>query len=172
MKITVAANAGFCFGVWRATDSLENALRSAAPGETVATLGHLIHNESYNEALRRRGVLTVTEETLPALVGRADAAHPVTVLVRAHGCTRETEAALDRYAAENPHFRWLDCTCPYVKKIHRIANDNAGADRFLIIIGNERHPEVVGIRSWFSGETVVFPDADALRLAILPAGIV
>lgn len=172
MKITVAANAGFCFGVRRATDSLENALRSAAPGETVATLGHLIHNESYNEALRRRGVRTVTEETLPALVGRADAAHPVTVLVRAHGCTRETEAALDRYAAENPHFRWLDCTCPYVKKIHRIANDNAGADRFLIIIGNERHPEVVGIRSWFSGETVVFPDADALRLAILPNGIV
>lgn len=172
MKITVAANAGFCFGVRRATDSLERALRSAAPGETVATLGHLIHNESYNEALRRRGVLTVTEETLPALVGRADAAHPVTVLVRAHGCTRETEAALDRYAAENPHFRWLDCTCPYVKKIHRIANDNAGADRFLIIIGNERHPEVVGIRSWFSGETVVFPDADALRLAILPNGIV
>lgn len=172
MKITVAANAGFCFGVRRATDSLENALRAAAPGETVATLGHLIHNESYNEALRRRGVLTVTEETLPALVGRADATHPVTVLVRAHGCTRETEAALDRYAAENPHFRWLDCTCPYVKKIHRIANDNAGADRFLIIIGNERHPEVVGIRSWFSGETVVFPDADALRLAILPNGIV
>ena len=46
MKITVAANAGFCFGVRRATDSLENALRAAAPGETVATLGHLIHNES------------------------------------------------------------------------------------------------------------------------------
>ncbi len=172
MKITVAANAGFCFGVKRATDSLENALRAAVPGETVATLGHLIHNEGYNEALRRRGVLTAREEDLPALVGRADAAHPVTVLVRAHGCTKETEAALNRYAEENPHFRWLDCTCPYVKKIHRIANDNAGADRFLIIIGNERHPEVVGIRSWFPGETVVFPDADALRLAIMPNGIV
>ena len=172
MRITVAAHAGFCFGVKRATDCLEAALAGARPGETVATLGHLIHNERYNEDLRRRGVVTVSEADLPALAGRADAEHPVTVLVRAHGCTKETEAALSGFAADHPHFRWLDCTCPYVKKIHRIAESQAGDDRILVIIGDEKHPEVVGIRSWFGGETVVFPNADALDLAILPNGIV
>lgn len=172
MKITVAAHAGFCFGVKRATDRLEEALRAAKPGETVATLGHLIHNETYNEALRRRGVITVREEDLPALAAEAGADRPVTVLVRAHGCTRETEAALDRYAAGNPHFRWLDCTCPYVKKIHRIAQKNSAPDRVFLLIGSAEHPEVVGILSWFDGEKHVFRDARELELAIMPNGSV
>ena len=94
MKITVATNAGFCFGVKRATDRLEEALAQARAGETIATLGHLIHNESYNEGLRRRGVLTVSDSDLPALAAGANAEHPVTVLVRAHGCTKETEELL------------------------------------------------------------------------------
>ena len=70
MKITVAAHAGFCFGVKRATDRLEEALRAAKPGETVATLGHLIHNETYNEALRRRWELDIcTRLRIKALAG-------------------------------------------------------------------------------------------------------
>ena len=172
MKITVAANAGFCFGVKRATDRLEEALEQARAGETIATLGHLIHNESYNEGLRRRGVLTVTEEDLPALAAGASAEHPVTVLVRAHGCTKETEERLNRYAAENPYFRVTDCTCPYVKKIHRIAKENSAPDKVLLLIGSKTHPEVVGILSWFEGEKYVFPDAQTLNLALMPSGAV
>lgn len=168
MKITVAANAGFCFGVKRATDRLEKALADAGTGETVATLGHLIHNESYNEALEKRGVRTLCDGELEALAAGADATHPVTVLVRAHGCTRETEQMLNRYAEVNPHFRWLDCTCPYVRKIHDIARRMSGEDRIFLVIGSEKHPEVVGILSWFEGEKYVFPDADALEQAIMP----
>ena len=59
MKITVAENAGFCFGVRRAAETLERTLAQARPGERVCTLGHLIHNEVYNERMRLRGVLTV-----------------------------------------------------------------------------------------------------------------
>ena len=172
MKITVAANAGFCFGVKRATDRLERALADAGTGETIATLGHLIHNESYNESLRRRGVLTVTDEETAALAAGADADHPVTVLVRAHGCNKETERLLDRYAAENPYFRWIDCTCPYVKKIHQIAKENSTPDKVFLLIGSEKHPEAVGILSWFEGEKYVFPDAEALDLAIVLNGTV
>ena len=58
-SITVAENAGFCFGVKRATDRLEEALRDAKDGERIFTLGHLIHNETYNESLRRRGVESI-----------------------------------------------------------------------------------------------------------------
>ena len=172
MKITVATNAGFCFGVKRATDRLEEALAQARAGETIATLGHLIHNESYNEGLRRRGVLTVSDSDLPALAAGANAEHPVTVLVRAHGCTKETEELLNRYAAENPYFRPIDCTCPYVKKIHRIAKENSAPDKVLLLIGSETHPEVVGILSWFEGEKYVFPDAQTLNLALMPNGAV
>ena len=73
--ITVAENAGFCFGVKRATDRLEQALREARSGERIYTLGHLIHNETYNESLRRRGVKTASEAELEeisaALYGEA-----------------------------------------------------------------------------------------------------
>ena len=85
MSVTVAKNAGFCFGVKRATDRLEEALCEAREGERICTLGHLIHNETYNESLRRRGVETVGVAQLEALAASADEAHPVTVLVRAHG---------------------------------------------------------------------------------------
>ena len=125
-KITVAENAGFCFGVKRATDRLEEALASRAGGERIFTLGHLIHNETYNESLRRRGVETVDVGAIKGLAEGADAEHPVKVLVRAHGCPRETVALLESCAVKNPHFQWIDCTCPYVKKIHRIAQEHSG----------------------------------------------
>ncbi len=173
MKITVAEHAGFCFGVKRATDRLEEALRDAAEGETIYTLGHLIHNETYNESLRQRGVRTVEDEAeLDAIAREASESHPVTVLVRAHGCPRDTQERLEAYASANPHFRWLDCTCPYVKKIHRIAWENSAPENLFILIGAAAHPEVVGIMSYFQGEKYVFPNAEELERAICPNGSV
>ena len=166
MKVTVAKNAGFCFGVKRATDRLEDALRDAQKGETVYTLGHLIHNETYNESLRRRGVQVASEEDMAEIARLATAEHPATVLVRAHGCSKQIQEMLDSYAKSNPYFHWIDCTCPYVKKIHKIAQENSSPDRFFILIGAETHPEVVGIMSYFDGEKYVYPDADSLNGAI------
>ena len=161
-NITVAENAGFCFGVKRATDRLEQALRDAKEGERIFTLGHLIHNETYNASLRRRGVESIEAGEIEKLAAEADAAHPVTVLVRAHGCPRETVALLERYCDENPNFRWLDCTCPYVKKIHRIAKENSSADTLFLLLGDRDHPEVDGIVSYAGGEVKVFASADEL----------
>ena len=162
MKVTVAENAGFCFGVKRATDRLEDALNAAQKGETVYTLGHLIHNETYNESLRKRGVQVASEETMEQIAREATADRPVTILVRAHGCSKQIQERLESYAKSNPHFRWIDCTCPYVKKIHKIAQENSSSDRVFILIGAEAHPEVVGIMSYFGGEKYVYPNADAL----------
>ena len=167
MKVTVAENAGFCFGVKRATDRLQEALTQARPGERICTLGHLIHNESYNALLERQGVSAVSEAELEPLARAACAEHPVTVLVRAHGCPRQTQELLEACAASNPHFRWLDCTCPYVKKIHRIAQENSGPDRVFLLIGARTHPEVVGIMSYFEGEKYVFSGPEELEQAIL-----
>lgn len=172
MSVTVAANAGFCFGVKRATDRLEAALKNAEPGETICTLGHLIHNETYNESLRQRGVRTVSEEEILPLAQTADASHPVTVLVRAHGCPKQTQILLESCAEKNPHFRWLDCTCPYVKKIHKIAQENSAEDRMFVLIGARNHPEVIGIMSYFDGEKHVFSNAEEMEQSILPYGTV
>ena len=171
-EITVAENAGFCFGVKRATDRLEEALAAAGEGERIFTLGHLIHNETYNESLRRRGVEAIDTESIESLAKNADAAHPVKVLVRAHGCPRETVALLEKCAAANPHFQWIDCTCPYVKKIHRIAQEHSGDEYFFILIGAANHPEVIGIMSCFDGEKYVFSSAEEMERALSQDGIV
>ena len=161
-QITVAKNAGFCFGVKRATDSLENALQNARAGERIYTLGHLIHNEAYNEALHRRGVDAIGHEDILHVAESANESAPVSVLVRAHGCPRETVELLERLAGENPHFRWIDCTCPYVKKIHKIAAETDADKHFFVLIGAANHPEVVGIMSCFDGEKFVFSSPEEL----------
>ena len=163
MKVTVAENAGFCFGVKRATDRLEEALRLAVRGETVYTLGHLIHNETYNESLARRGVCVIDAAGLEVLAASAVAEAPVTVLVRAHGCPRETVKKLESLAADNPYFFWIDCTCPYVKKIHKIAQGCDPEQHFFVLIGAEKHPEVVGIMSCFEGEKYVFSSSEEME---------
>ena len=90
----------------------------------------------------------------------------MSVLVRAHGCTKETAELLEKLAAQNPHFRWIDCTCPYVKKIHKIAAEaNADEQRF-VLIGAADHPEVVGIMSFFKGEKYVFSSPEELKSSI------
>ena len=165
-EITVAENAGFCFGVKRATDRLEEALRDAKSGERIFTLGHLIHNETYNASLERRGVKSVGAEEIEAIAERATAEEPATVLVRAHGCPREITERLTRLSSINPHFRWLDCTCPYVKKIHKIAGEHRKEDHFFVLIGAKDHPEVIGIMSCFEGEKYVFSSAEELELAL------
>ncbi len=164
--VTVAQNAGFCFGVKRATDRLERALAERREGEQIYTLGHLIHNETYNESLRRRGVEAIEIADIDRVAENACAAHPVTVLVRAHGCTRETAACLQKHAAENPYFSWIDCACPYVKKIHKIAAECDTGDHFFVLIGAAAHPEVIGIMSYFDGEKYVFADAEELESSL------
>ncbi|MBE6553001.1 MAG: 4-hydroxy-3-methylbut-2-enyl diphosphate reductase [Ruminococcaceae bacterium] len=164
--VTVAENAGFCFGVKRATDRLEEALRNATAGERIFTLGHLIHNETYNESLKRRGVEAIDTDAIATLAQEADAAHPVKVLVRAHGCPRETIALLTRSAEQNPYFDWIDCTCPYVKKIHKIAGETDAEAHFFVLIGAANHPEVIGIMSCFDGEKYVFSSAEEMESSL------
>lgn len=160
MSVTVAASAGFCFGVRRATEALERELEH--PERTVCTLGRLIHNDGYNRSLEERGVRSVTADMLDGIFEECEAGKAYTVVVRAHG---EDRAVLERlYRAQElyPDFRVLDCTCPYVGKVRRIAEENSGEGKLFILIGAKDHPEVRGIMSCVSENGFVFPDADSL----------
>ena len=166
MEIVVAKNAGFCFGVKRATDSLENAIASRRSGERIFTLGALIHNETYNQMLREQGVEVTDIGSIEAIAESASESSPVTVFIRAHGIPREDESILRSMAEKNPYFRYEDCTCPFVKKIHRIAETHSAPDNIFLLLGGATHPEVVGIMSYFDYEKYVFATADELDAAL------
>ena len=169
-SITVAKNAGFCFGVARATKAVEDEMANRLSGERIFTLGRLIHNEDYNRRLQAGGVTVIGVEEISGLAAEATPDAPVKVFVRAHGMTGETEALLTRLTGENPAFSFVDCTCSFVKKIHRICMQhneanrkareaNGRDDRFLAVLGSPIHPEVVGFLSRFEGKKIVFGSA-------------
>ena len=64
-RITVAKNAGFCFGVARATKAVESEMAARVSGERIFTLGRLIHNADYNrndgcgDLSKRKGYLSL-----------------------------------------------------------------------------------------------------------------
>ena len=160
--ITIAKNAGFCFGVKRAVDTLSKAINGRREGERIFTLGTLIHNGVFNAELAERGVATVGVDDLYSLAKSASESSPVTVFLRAHGVPKETEQLLFELANKNPSFRYVDCTCPYVKKIHNIAKKHSSPDNVFLLFGKQDHPEVVGIMSYFDYEKITFNSSEEL----------
>ena len=164
--VTVAKYAGFCFGVRRATDTLERLLENRRDGERVVTLGELIHNGIYNARMAARGVQTIEAGELEALIDSACEESPVALLIRAHGISVQLRRIIEQGSAQNPHFRFVDCTCPYVARIHKIVQENCLPDCQLIVFGAQNHPEVEGILSCFDGEKHVFHSADEFYASI------
>ena len=167
--ITVAKHAGFCFGVKRATDMIEEKI-AARDGDRIFTLGKLIHNDTYNAHLAAAGVGVTSIEELEQLAASTETGNPVTVFVRAHGVTKQTSELLTSLSEKYTGFSFVDCTCPYVKKIHKIAAENSkpeseGEVPIFILLGAESHPEVVGIVSYFDGQSFVFSTAQEIEEA-------
>ena len=79
-QVTVAENAGFCFGVRRAATQLEKSLQEREGGQRIVTLGHLIHNDIYNDRMAARGVETIEIEGIAALVEGRPAAEVIPLL--------------------------------------------------------------------------------------------
>ena len=161
--VEIAKNSGFCFGVTRATQAVEDELAKNIEGQRIYTLGKLIHNDVYNARLKSRGVEVASVDMLVDLCRSATEKSPVRVFVRAHGIDVETEELLVKLQSENPHFSFVDCTCSYVKKIHRIVEQNSENENVLLVLGSPEHPEVKGFVSRFSGEKFVFSDADEFK---------
>ncbi|MBP5154218.1 MAG: 4-hydroxy-3-methylbut-2-enyl diphosphate reductase [Lachnospiraceae bacterium] len=157
MEVTVAKTAGFCFGVERAVRMVrEEADRGTFP---LYTYGPIIHNETVVEDLARRGVRILNEERLREIeAAHAGSGLPQgTVILRSHGVSRSEEERMRRAG-----LRVLDATCPFVKKIHRIAEETGKEGRRLIICGDKNHPEVRGIVGWSTGPADVLGSADEL----------
>ncbi|MBQ7324371.1 MAG: bifunctional 4-hydroxy-3-methylbut-2-enyl diphosphate reductase/30S ribosomal protein S1 [Clostridia bacterium] len=164
MSIKIAKTAGFCFGVRRAVETVEQLVADKEPARRIYTLGKLIHNPHVIAKLEAAGVGVLSEETLFDTVLTADKTSPVTVVIRAHGTLRPVMEKLTALAAENPYLSVVDCTCPFVKKIHTIVDEKTTPEHTLIVSGDPKHPEVCGIVSYAKGEIAVIPSVEEADL--------
>ncbi|WP_346698981.1 4-hydroxy-3-methylbut-2-enyl diphosphate reductase [Catenibacillus scindens] len=145
MKVTLAKTAGFCFGVKRAVHMVYDEIGDLP----VFTYGPIIHNEAVVEDLKERGVQVVESIDDERLVPGA------AVVIRSHGISRNVYEALEKKGV-----RIVDATCPFVKKIHRIVEAQSEEGRHIIIIGNNRHPEVEAIKGWCKTPATVIETID------------
>lgn len=140
MKATVAPGAGFCFGVRRA---LKIAFDAARKGDgPVVTLGPIIHNPQVVSKLEDEGLSVVT--------GMAGLIAGATLVVRSHGLGR---AVLEEAAARG--LRIVDATCPFVKEAQERAAQLEREGYTVVVVGEERHPEVLSITGSLDRPSVV-----------------
>ncbi len=145
-EVILAKSAGFCFGVNRAVELAYSLLDN---NENVSTLGPIIHNLQVIDDMASKGASIIKEP--------CEAPEDSTIIIRTHGipCTLMSEI-------EASGRKFLDATCPFVKKIHKIVSENSVDEIPVLIAGDSTHPEVVGIKSYSNGETYIFKNSDEL----------
>ena len=146
-EITLAEKAGFCFGVDRAIKLINKLVDE---GRKVATLGPIIHNGQVIDDLEARGVKVVSSPS--------EVEDGAVLVLRTHGVTRDVLHSVEECGCE-----YIDAACPFVKKIHKIVLDNSSEDVVTLIMGDENHPEVKGIKSCANGESYVVGIAEELE---------
>ncbi len=150
MNIKLAKTAGFCFGVNRAVNTVYELLEK---GEKVCTLGPIIHNPQLVEELSAKGVRIVSspDETTADEV----------LVIRSHG----VEQSVIDYC-ENNNIRFVDATCTFVSKIHKIVNEKSSEGYVIIVAGDINHQEVKGIVGHGMGEIFVVSDDNELEVLL------
>jgi len=148
MEIKVAKTAGFCFGVDRAVKLVYSEIEK---GNThVATLGPIIHNADVVNDLKSKGV-RIIENVSELTEGE-------TAVIRSHGVGADIYNQLEEKGND-----YIDATCPFVARIHKIVREKSNEGYFILIAGDENHPEVQGIVGHCDENYFVFKDEFELR---------
>jgi len=128
-RVLLAKPRGYCAGVDRAVQTVEEALRLY--GAPIYVRKQIVHNKHVVATLEARGAIFVEEND--------EVPEGATVIFSAHGVAPEVyEQARER------GLRAIDATCPLVTKVHQEARRYAAADYDILLIGHEGHEEVVG----------------------------
>lgn len=142
MQVLLADEYGFCFGVERAVEMVEEAV---GEGDTVRSLGPLIHNEQEMQRLGKHGVTTISD---PVQIKRGE-----TAVIRAHGVTPQVQRELEEKAT-----KVVDATCPFVTRVQKLAARAAEQDRHVVIVGSPDHPEMIGVKGYAPNHAFVIRD--------------
>src|SRR5215813_776428 len=151
MEVLLAHEYGFCFGVERAVEMVEDAL--AEGGGPIRSLGPLIHNAQEMERLGSKGVSTIDSPN--------EADSQTVAVIRAHGVTPQVQRDLEERAAQV-----IDATCPFVTRVQHLAERAAQQGRDVVVAGNPDHPEMIGVVGYAPNNTYVVRDAS--EVARLP----
>ncbi len=155
LRILLCAPRGFCAGVVRAIDAVEQALK--LHGAPVYVRHEIVHNKYVVDDLKRKGAIFVDE-----LSEVPDTKAPV--IFSAHGVPK----SVPEEAAERRFFA-IDATCPLVTKVHREAQVHAKKGRHILLIGHKGHPEVVGTMGQLPAGTITLVESEADARALQPA---
>ena len=147
-EIKTAKTAGFCFGVDRAVKLVYEELEKY--GGRVATLGPIIHNRDVVEDLKKKGVRIIED------VGELDENEKA--VIRSHGVGRKIYDELSQKGND-----YIDATCPFVARIHKIVREKSEEGYYILIAGDESHPEVQGIVGHCGENCFVFKDETELK---------
>ena len=146
MEVIVGRTAGFCYGVKRA---VEGAKKEVKEDENVYGWGEIVHNKDVVKQLENLGMHFI--EDIKEAKGKT--------IIRAHGIPKQIYQE-----AEKKQIELIDYTCPKVLKIHEIAEEYAKKGYYIFLLGNRKHPEIIGTLS-YCGENkfVIEKEEDALK---------
>ena len=140
--VTLAKKAGFCFGVKKAVDEvidLQNRINTK-----IYTLGPLIHNKEVLKRLEENNIFSIDISDIDKL-NASD-----TVVIRSHGVGK---AVIDKL--QEKQINIVDNTCPFVKAIHNKVEKYYNEGYRMIIVGDDKHPEVIGINGWCNNTALI-----------------
>lgn len=144
MEIIRAKNAGFCFGVDKAVKTAFDLNAEDIKGN-IYTIGELIHNRQVIDVLEKKGIKVLDSfDTLK---------EDDCVIIRAHGVGESVYDELNKRGV-----KIFDATCPYVKRIHQIVKKKNEEGYDIVIVGDPKHPEVIGINGWCKGNALIISD--------------
>jgi len=143
MEIIIGKNAGFCHGVKRA---INKAVEESKKGK-VCCLGEIVHNQNVINNLEKQGIEFIDN------IEKAN----TTTIIRAHG---EPKSVYRK--AEEMGINILDLTCPSVRKIYDIVYNYSKEGYYVVIAGKEKHPEVIGIKSYIQSNYIIISNVEEL----------
>ena len=148
MEIILGKHAGFCNGVKNVVEKTNKILEENGP---TYCLGELAHNKNLIEELSKKGLKII--ENVEEAKER--------IIIRAHGIPKEIYKKLEEKKIEI-----LDYTCPYVLAIHKIAEEKAKENYFIVLVGVREHPETIGTISFCGENSEIIENEEDVEKAI------
>ncbi len=145
MNVELAKTAGFCFGVNRAVEIVEECTKDK--DNKYHTLGPIIHNKHVVDEFSKKGIAPVDSID--------DVKSGEKLIIRTHGVGKSVYDALC-----DKNVEIIDVTCPFVKKIHNIVKKHHEEGYKIVIIGDKNHPEVQGINGWCENSALILGTPD------------
>jgi len=147
MEIIKTEHSGFCFGVKRAINMVLREREKTT--DPIYTIGPIIHNPQMVKMLEEKGVCPVDDIT---------EVHDGVVVFRTHGIKKEEEEYI-----EGKHLRIIDATCPFEKRVRKHALDLEEEGYAVVIVGDEKHPEVKSVLSYLRNGGIVLQKPAPVR---------